>query len=82
MNADLFGATLTGGHFSRADFKGAQLRGATISGADLSEARNLTREQLTETCGDHATRLPPGVVLERVRVQEDPTLFADCTGVA
>jgi 6-pyruvoyltetrahydropterin/6-carboxytetrahydropterin synthase len=26
-------------------------------------------------------RLPAGVVLERVRVKEDPTLYADCTGI-
>ena len=28
-----------------------------------------------------AARLPSTVVLERVRVQEDPTLYADCTGL-
>jgi 6-pyruvoyltetrahydropterin/6-carboxytetrahydropterin synthase len=27
-----------------------------------------------------AARLPNGVVLERVRITEDPTLYADCTG--
>ena len=27
-----------------------------------------------------AARLPSGVALERVRVLEDPTLYADCTG--
>jgi 6-pyruvoyltetrahydropterin/6-carboxytetrahydropterin synthase len=27
-----------------------------------------------------AARLPAGVALERVRVAEDPTLYADCTG--
>jgi 6-pyruvoyltetrahydropterin/6-carboxytetrahydropterin synthase len=27
-----------------------------------------------------AARLPAGVVLERVRISEDPTLYADCTG--
>ena len=27
-----------------------------------------------------AARLPAGVVLERVRIVEDPTLYADCTG--
>ena len=26
-----------------------------------------------------AARLPPGVTLERVRVEEDPTLYAECT---
>jgi len=29
-----------------------------------------------------ASRLPPGVRLERVRVAEDPTLHAECTGPA
>lgn len=28
-----------------------------------------------------APRLPRGVALERVRIAEDPTLFADCTGL-
>lgn len=28
-----------------------------------------------------APRLPPGVSLERVRILEDPTLYADCTGL-
>ena len=28
-----------------------------------------------------AARLPAGVALERVRVLEDPTLYADCTGL-
>jgi 6-pyruvoyltetrahydropterin/6-carboxytetrahydropterin synthase len=28
-----------------------------------------------------AGRLPGGVVLERVRIAEDPTLYADCTGI-
>lgn len=27
-----------------------------------------------------AARLPAGVMLERVRILEDPTLYADCTG--
>ena len=27
-----------------------------------------------------AARLPAGVALERVRILEDPTLYADCTG--
>ncbi len=26
-------------------------------------------------------RLPRGVILERVRIMEDPTLYADCTGL-
>jgi 6-pyruvoyltetrahydropterin/6-carboxytetrahydropterin synthase len=28
-----------------------------------------------------AARLPAGVTLERVRILEDPTLYADCTGL-
>jgi 6-pyruvoyltetrahydropterin/6-carboxytetrahydropterin synthase len=28
-----------------------------------------------------AARLPNGVLLERVRIAEDPTLYADCTGI-
>jgi 6-pyruvoyltetrahydropterin/6-carboxytetrahydropterin synthase len=28
-----------------------------------------------------AGRLPTGVVLERVRIMEDPSLYADCTGL-
>ena len=28
-----------------------------------------------------AARLPQGVTLERVRIMEDPTLYADCTGL-
>jgi 6-pyruvoyltetrahydropterin/6-carboxytetrahydropterin synthase len=28
-----------------------------------------------------APRLPEGVGLERVRIAEDPTLYADCTGI-
>jgi len=32
--------------------------------------------------GRVAARLPAGVGLERVRVAEDPTLHADCTGLA
>ena len=27
-----------------------------------------------------APRLPPDLVLERIRILEDPTLYADCTG--
>jgi 6-pyruvoyltetrahydropterin/6-carboxytetrahydropterin synthase len=32
--------------------------------------------------GRVAARLPPGVVLERVRIKEDPTLYGDCTRIA
>jgi 6-pyruvoyltetrahydropterin/6-carboxytetrahydropterin synthase len=45
-------------------------------------ARTLpTCEALAAHCYQRiAARLPPGVRLERVRVSEDPTLHADCTG--
>lgn len=59
--ADLTGASLAGGHFDKADFKDATLRGTRLSGADLSGARNLTRDQLGETCADHGTHLPAGI---------------------
>jgi 6-pyruvoyltetrahydropterin/6-carboxytetrahydropterin synthase len=29
-----------------------------------------------------AARLPAGLMLERVRIMEDPSLYADCTGLA
>jgi 6-pyruvoyltetrahydropterin/6-carboxytetrahydropterin synthase len=29
-----------------------------------------------------AARLPRGVTLDRIRIVEDPTLYADCTGPA
>ena len=29
-----------------------------------------------------AARLPAGVTLERVRIAEDPTLYAECTGAS
>ncbi|MGH7509351.1 MAG: 6-pyruvoyl trahydropterin synthase family protein [Gemmatimonadales bacterium] len=31
--------------------------------------------------GRIGARLPPGLSLERVRIMEDPTLYADCTGL-
>jgi 6-pyruvoyltetrahydropterin/6-carboxytetrahydropterin synthase len=32
--------------------------------------------------GRVAPRVPAGIVLERVRIMEDATLYADCTGIA
>jgi 6-pyruvoyltetrahydropterin/6-carboxytetrahydropterin synthase len=32
--------------------------------------------------GRVAPRLPAGVVLQRVRIKEDPSLYGDCTGIA
>jgi 6-pyruvoyltetrahydropterin/6-carboxytetrahydropterin synthase len=31
--------------------------------------------------GRVSARLPAGIALERVRIAEDPTLYAECTGV-
>jgi len=31
--------------------------------------------------GRIAARLPDGITLKRVRIAEDPTLYADCTGI-
>ncbi len=69
--ARLRGADLTGVHLKRADLEGADLSQADLTGAslqfvnllgaDLSEARNLTPEQFTETCGDERTKLPEGI---------------------
>jgi 6-pyruvoyltetrahydropterin/6-carboxytetrahydropterin synthase len=46
-------------------------------------------EEVVPTCesvarhlfGRLAPRLPRGVTLEKVRIMEDPTLYADCTGL-
>ena len=52
-DADLSEAKLRGVNFNNANLKGTILRGA-----DLREARNLTREQLSEAVIDDGTRLP------------------------
>ncbi len=38
--------------------KGADLFAADLQGANLTKAKNLTREQLDEACGDDETKLP------------------------
>ncbi len=53
QKAILFRANLQGADLPRADLQGADLRGA-----DLTKAKNLTREQLDEACGDDKTKLP------------------------
>lgn len=61
-----------------------------LDGADLNQALPaVAAGELLPVCETLATwafarvaeRLPPGVRLERVRVAEDPTLYADCTGL-
>ena len=56
--ADLSRANLQGARLIGANLQGARLNHANLRGADLSEARNLTREQLDEACGDEKTKLP------------------------
>ncbi len=61
--ANLIGANLEGAHLASANLQGADLSTANLQGADLSladltKAKNLTREQLDETCGDDKTTLP------------------------
>ncbi len=51
--ANLQGASLAGANLQRASLRGAKLQGAFVAGA-----RNLTREQLDEACGDDKTQLP------------------------
>jgi ABC-type microcin C transport system permease subunit YejB len=41
----------------------AELYLADLRGADLSRAQNLVQEQLVETCGDEATKLPAGLAV-------------------
>ena len=52
---------------------------------DVPEVADGRRLATCETIAAHvfgriAARLPDGVRLERVRILEDPTLYADCTG--
>jgi uncharacterized protein YjbI with pentapeptide repeats len=68
--ADLTSASLVRSRCMNAVFRGtlfhgARLAGANFSGADLRRAEGLTRDQLAEACGDHATLLPPGLSISR-----------------
>lgn len=56
--ADLRSADLRGANLIGARLIGADLEGADLRGTDLSTAEDLTVEQLSETVGDEATRLP------------------------
>jgi 6-pyruvoyltetrahydropterin/6-carboxytetrahydropterin synthase len=64
---------------------------ARLDGKHLNEdVPELAYGQMLPTCEAIAIdvyrriapRLPPGVTLERVRIMEDPTLYADCTGLS
>jgi 6-pyruvoyltetrahydropterin/6-carboxytetrahydropterin synthase len=61
-----------------------------LDGKHLNEdVPGLAYDQMLPTCEAIAmdvyrriaSRLPQGVTLERVRIMEDPTLYADCTGL-
>jgi 6-pyruvoyltetrahydropterin/6-carboxytetrahydropterin synthase len=63
---------------------------ARLNGKHLNEdVPELAYDRMLPTCEAIAmdvyrriaSRLPRGVALERVRIMEDPTLYADCTGL-
>jgi 6-pyruvoyltetrahydropterin/6-carboxytetrahydropterin synthase len=63
---------------------------ARLNGKHLNEdVPELAYDRMLPTCEAIAmdvyrriaSRLPRGVTLERVRIMEDPTLYADCTGL-
>ena len=63
---------------------------ARLDGKHLNEdVPGLSGGRTLPTCeaiaadlfGRILARLPAGVVLERVRIMEDPSLYADCTGL-
>ena len=63
---------------------------ARLDGKHLNEdVPGLAYGQMLPTCEAIAMdvyrriapRLSPGVILERVRIMEDPSLYADCTGL-
>jgi 6-pyruvoyltetrahydropterin/6-carboxytetrahydropterin synthase len=63
---------------------------ARLEGKHLNEdVPELAYDRMLPTCEAIAidvyrriaSRLPRGVTLERVRIMEDPTLYADCTGL-
>ena len=63
---------------------------ARLDGKHLNEdVPELAYDRMLPTCealaiGVYrriASRIPQGVTLERVRIMEDPTLYADCTGL-
>lgn len=56
--ANLAGVDATEANFRGANFRDANLEGAILRGADLREAKNLTRERLSEAIIDDATKLP------------------------
>jgi len=65
-NADLTGAHLIGTKLINADLSGANLTDADLSGATLSNAKNLTKDQLSQACGKPKPEtLPDGLKLDK-----------------
>jgi 6-pyruvoyltetrahydropterin/6-carboxytetrahydropterin synthase len=62
---------------------------APFDGQHLNHVAGFADGRMLPTCAALAAqvytrvaaRLPAGVALERVRIVEDPTLYADCTGL-
>jgi 6-pyruvoyltetrahydropterin/6-carboxytetrahydropterin synthase len=59
------------------DGKSLNLEVAAFAAGTLPTCEALAAEIYSRV----TARLPAGVVLERVRILEDPTLYADCTGI-
>lgn len=64
-HADLSGANLANSKLDDADLSGAVLSITSIKGADLRRAKGLTQAQLDQACGDGATRVPAGMIVQR-----------------
>jgi hypothetical protein len=69
-DANLTRAKLAGANLIRANLSGANLTRTILTGAILTEAdllgsKGLTQEQLDTACGDHVTKLPPGLTLRK-----------------
>ena len=81
-DSDLSGANLSGAYLYDTNLSGADLTGANLSyailmGAKLREAKNLTKPQLAEACGDSRTQIPeelerPDHWLDRPWKRSDP----------
>ena len=61
QGADFTEAQLQGAFLWQANLQGAILTGAQLQGADLTGVKNLTQEQINETCIDDQTTLPEGL---------------------
>jgi uncharacterized protein YjbI with pentapeptide repeats len=61
--ANMTNASFVGTYLEGANFRGANLAGVNFSGAEMDRAIGLTQAQLSEACGDEATRLPRGLHL-------------------